>query len=45
MPAGLTLYWTTNQLLTIGQTLLTRRLEEKKKAAQANSGVAATKSV
>ena len=42
MPAGLTLYWTTNQLLTIGQTLLTRRLEERKKAAQANSGGAGT---
>lgn len=26
MPAGLTLYWTVNQVLTIGQTLVTRRL-------------------
>jgi len=42
MPAGLTLYWTTNQLLTICQTLITRRLEEKKKARQANSGEART---
>jgi YidC/Oxa1 family membrane protein insertase len=38
MPAGLTLYWTTNQILTIAQTLITRRLEERKKAAEANSG-------
>jgi YidC/Oxa1 family membrane protein insertase len=38
MPAGLTLYWTTNQILTIAQTLITRRLEERKKAAQAGTG-------
>jgi len=29
MPAGLTLYWTVNQILTIVQTLVSRRLEKK----------------
>lgn len=38
MPAGLTLYWTTNQVLTIAQTLITRRLEERQKASGAGSG-------
>jgi YidC/Oxa1 family membrane protein insertase len=31
MPAGLTLYWTTNQVLTIGQTMFTRWLEKREK--------------
>lgn len=31
MPAGLTLYWTVNQLLTIGQNLLTRKLDNQGK--------------
>lgn len=35
MPAGLTLYWTTNQILTIVQTLITHRLEDRRKAALA----------
>lgn len=30
MPSGLTLYWTTNQILTIGQNLFTRHLEARK---------------
>jgi YidC/Oxa1 family membrane protein insertase len=38
MPAGLTLYWTTNQVLTIVQTLITHRLEERQKAAKAATG-------
>jgi len=29
MPSGLTLYWTFNQVLTIGQTLVTKKLEER----------------
>lgn len=32
MPSGLTLYWTTNQVLTIGQNLVTRRIEARKEA-------------
>ncbi len=31
MPAGLTLYWTVNQLLTIGQNLVTRKLDKHEK--------------
>jgi YidC/Oxa1 family membrane protein insertase len=34
MPSGLTLYWTTNQVLTILQNLVTRRLEKRKQDAQ-----------
>ena len=32
MPAGLTLYWTVNQILTIAQTLVSRKLEKKKES-------------
>ncbi|MDT8389504.1 MAG: YidC/Oxa1 family insertase periplasmic-domain containing protein [Lentisphaeria bacterium] len=32
MPSGLTLYWTTNQVLTIGQNLVTKRIEARKEA-------------
>jgi YidC/Oxa1 family membrane protein insertase len=31
MPAGLTLYWTVNQILTLSQNLLIRKLEQKQK--------------
>lgn len=40
MPAGLTLYWTTNQILTIVQTLITHRLEDRRKAALAGGASA-----
>ena len=35
MPAGLTLYWTVNQILTIGQNLVTKRLDNDDTAAKA----------
>lgn len=35
MPAGLTLYWTVNQLLTILQNVVTRKLEKKSESAPA----------
>ncbi len=35
MPSGLTLYWTFNQVLTIGQSLVAKRLEERSTAAAA----------
>jgi len=38
MPAGLTLYWTVNQVLTIAQTLITHRLEARRQAAEAATG-------
>ncbi len=37
MPAGLTLYWTTNQVLTIGQTLVAREIERRREARAAAS--------
>lgn len=37
MPSGLTLYWTTNQILTIGQNLVTRRIEHRATAAAAKT--------
>ncbi|NOY79751.1 MAG: membrane protein insertase YidC [Kiritimatiellaeota bacterium] len=35
MPSGLTLYWTFNQVLTIGQALVAKRLEERGTGAAA----------
>lgn len=34
MPSGLTLYWTTNQVLTIIQNMIGKQLEERKEATQ-----------
>ncbi len=36
MPSGLTLYWTVNQLLTIGQTLISRKLHKDEMPELAN---------
>ena len=38
MPSGLTLYWTVNQILSIGQTLVTHRLEKRRKILAASPG-------